>query len=304
MQDIIMESSEEEPIRSIEVPLFMEGHDEDAFHTENTSMTDYERRNVIERTKGAIHIRCDLMNVVHGSFDQESGDYATLVIFKFRFDPQKQSRRVLRARIHIEFFATTKGGATPEVYTIAPEERWTVVPTTDHEETVKGGELNLSAAGVPFVDTSVQAKLERTVTRDISDATTVTGSINLGRGKNSGISNCAAWNLLENKSRETGVPDSVQVAVLLRREDNELFDGKVTMDADVDLVTSIERVFNQKIPLDDPILFNPKLEQKTRSRKYEKARKHGTENLSAVGLYSLCEVRMAVEAPFAASGKK
>lgn len=302
--DTTLELSDEKPLRSLEVPLFVKANEEDGFlRTQNASTIDYERHNVIERTTGAIHIRCDLIDVVHGSFDENSGDNATLVILKFRFDAQKQSRRVIRARINIEFFATTKGGATPEVYAIAPEERWTVVPTIDHEETVNSGGLSLGAAGIPFVDASVQSAIERTVSRDISDATTVTGSINLAPGNNSGISSCAVWNLLENKRRKTGVSDSVQVAVLLKRKDNELFNSMITVEADVDLVTRVEHLFNRKVPLDDPILFNPRLEQKTRPRKYEKARRYGRENLAALDLYSLCEVRMAVDAPFAVSGK-
>lgn len=177
------------------------------------------------------------------------------------------------------------------------------MPTTDHEEKVKSGGLTLGAAGIPFVDASVQTTIARTVTRDISDATTVSGSINLAPGKNSGVSSCAAWNLLENKRRKTGVPDSVQVAVLLKREDNELFNSMITMEADVDSITRIEGLFSRKVPLDDAVLFNPKLEQKIRPRKFEKARRYGKENLVAVDLYSLCEVRMAVDAPFAVSGK-
>lgn len=302
-QDITPGLSEGKPIRSLDIPLFVEGNDEDGFHTQNTSMIDYERRNVIERTTGAIYIRCDLLDVVHGSFCKDSEYNATLMILRFRFDSQKQSRRVVRARINIEFFATTKGGSTPEVYAIAPEERWTVVPTTDHEEIVKGGGLNLGAPGAQLIDASVQANYERTVSRDTSDATTVTGSINLGQGKSSGISSCAAWNILENKRRGTGVPESIQVAVLVKRLDNEVFNSKITMEADVDLITRIEHLFNRKVPLDDPILFNPNLEPKTESTKYDKARRHGREELKAVDLYSLCRVRMAVEAPFALSGK-
>lgn len=303
--EITPELSGEEPLRSLEVPLFVEGNDEDDgfFRTQNASKIDYERRNVIERTTGAVHVRCDLIDVVHGSFDEHGGNHATLVILKFRFDPQKESRRVVRARINIEFFATVKGGATPEVYAIAPEDRWTVMPTTDHEESVKSGGLNLGAAGIPFVDASVHTTIERTVTRDTSDATTVTGSINLAPGQNFGISSCAAWNLLENKRRTTGVPDSVQVAVLLKREDDELFNSMVTVEADVDRVTRTERLFNRKVPLDDPILFNPRLERETRPRKYEKARRYRRGNLEAADLYSLCEVRIAVDAPFLVSGK-
>lgn len=240
-QDIEMEFSGEKHMRSLEIPLFIEGNDEDGFRTQNASLIDYERRNVIERTTGSIHVRCDLIDVVHGSLDEDSGDNGTFMILKFRFDSQKQSRRVVRARINIEFFATTKGGAPPEVYAIAPEDRWTVVPTIDHEEVVKSRGLNFGAVGTPFVDASVQATIERTVIKDISDATTVTGSINLGQGKTFGISSCAAWNLLENKRRETGVPDSVQVAVLLKREDDELFNGKITVEAEADFVTRMEQ---------------------------------------------------------------
>lgn len=298
------EVSDEKPLRSLQVPLFLEGNEEDGFlRTQNASTIDYERRNVIERTRGAVHIRCDLIDVIHGSLDEHGGSNATLVILKFRFNPQKESRRVVRARLNIEFLPAMKGGAIPEVYAIAPEDRWTVVPTTDHEETVKSGGLNLGAAGIPFVDASVHTTIERTVSRDISDATTVTGSINLAPGKNSGISSCAAWNLLENKRRKTGVPDSVQVAVLLKREDNELFNSMVTVEADVDIVTRTEHFFNRKVPLDDPILFNPQLDQGSRPKKYEKARKYGRENLEAADLYSLCEARMAVHAPFAVSGR-
>lgn len=289
-----IEEEEDEPLLGLDVALgeAIVGED-DTFRTQNASLEDWERRNVIERTRGNIHTRVELIDVAHGTL--EDGDNSTLMVFRFRFDPQKNSRRVIRARVNIEFFSASKRGSAPVVEAIAPDERYTVVPTTDQESTTSGGELNLGASGVPFLQAGGTAKLEKTVSRDISDATTITGSINLGTGKNSGESTAAAWTLLENKRRETGVPDAVKVAVLLRRGDNKPFNAKVTLEADVDFKSGLEQKF-MKMPLDDPVLFNPKMT----GRKPKKARSYGVENMSEDILYSLCEVRMAVEASFVA----
>ena len=270
----------------------------DTFRTQNDSIDDWERHKVIERTQGNIHTRVDLMDVLHGKYDGDGGE-ATLLVFRFRFDPQKNSRRVIRGRVNIEFFASSNNGSAPVVEAIAPEERWTVVPTTDQESTTWGGQLNLGASGVPFLETGGTASLEKTVSRDVSDATTVTGSINLGTGKNSGEPTAAAWNLLENRHRKTGVPDSVKVAILLTRENSEPFNAKVTLEADVDFASGLERKLT-KVPLDDPVLLNPTMT----GRKPKRGRSYGVQDLSSVDLYSLCEIRMAIEASFTPGEKK
>ncbi|KAL7905537.1 hypothetical protein GGI35DRAFT_461032 [Trichoderma velutinum] len=231
------------------------------------------------------------MEVIHGTYEKE-GDQATLLVFRFRFDPQKHSRRVIRARINIEFFPN-RNGMVPVVDAIAPEERWSVLPTVDNKSTTRVVDLNLGASGVPFLETGGTVKFEKTITRDISDATTVTGSINLGTGENSGESTVAAWNLQENKRRRTGVPDSVKVAILLRRVNNDPFKAKVSLEADADFITGLERKFS-KVPLDDPVLFNPTLT----GEKPKKGRSYNVQDLSSVDLYSLCHVRMGVEAHF------
>jgi hypothetical protein len=295
----------EEALRSFDVPLFIEGDDENAFHTQNASMSDYERANVIERKQGDIHTRCELLDVIHGTLDEAKNIPATLMIFKFRFDPWKQARRVKRVRIGMEFYAATATGATPVVHAIAPDERWTIMPTVDHEDVERSAAVTIGAPPTIPANVSATASLKKTVTRDISDATTITGSIDLGEGVNSGTSNCAAWNILENTRRATGVPDSVQVVVLLSRKDNGRFDGKVTLEVEADFKARIsEKLSNRKIPLDDPVLFNPLLDPDTKTRTYEEARKHGTKKMGVVPLYSLCIVRMAVEASFARTGKQ
>ncbi|KAK2041786.1 hypothetical protein LZ31DRAFT_556584 [Colletotrichum somersetense] len=260
--------------------------EDSTFRTQNLSIDDWERRNIIERTQGNIHIRVELMDVVHGTYD-DTGDEATLMVFRFRFDPQKNTRRVIQARVDIEFLPSDDENNAPIVDAIAPEQRWTVSRTIDQTSTTTGGEINVGAAGVPFLEAGVTGKMEKTVSRDVSGATTITGSINLGTGRNSGDSTVAVWNLQENRQRKGGVPDSVSVAVLLRREDNAPFTARVTLDADVDARSGLERKF-MKVPLDDPVLFNPKMTGK----RPKKGRKYGVENLGNVDLYQLCLVRM------------
>ncbi|KAL7935739.1 hypothetical protein V8C35DRAFT_298131 [Trichoderma chlorosporum] len=284
---------DDEPLLALETPLgdIIIGED-DTFRTQNASINDWERRNVIERTRGNVHVRVELMEVIHGTYDSD-GDGATLLVFRFRFDPQKRSRRIIRARINIEFFSNSKNGTAPIVDAIAPEERWSITPTVDSKTTTRGGDLSLGASGVPFLVAGGTLKFEKTVDRDVTDATTVTGSINLGTGKNSGEPTVAVWNLQENKRRQTGVPDSVKAVILLRRENSDPFNARVTLEVDADFITGLERKFS-KVPLDDPVLFNPTL----LAKKPKKGRSYDVQDLSSIDLYSLCAVRMGMKAHF------
>ncbi|KAF4961921.1 hypothetical protein FSARC_9962 [Fusarium sarcochroum] len=295
MADSPSEEYGDEPLLVVEETLGnrLVGNEDSTYRTENASFSDWERHNVIERTRGQIHTRVELLEVTHGTFD-EDGDEATLMVFRFRFDPQKNSRRVIRARVDV-IFRGEDGNSEPIVEAIAPEQRWSVVPTTDLESITKGGELNLGASGVPFLQAGGSAKFEKTITQDISDAITVSGARRLRKGRNWGQAGVAAWNILENERRESGVPDSVTVAVLLRREDSEPFNAIVELEAKVDWHTGLENKF-LRVPLDDPILFNPQLTKK----KPKKGRSYGVGNLASVDLYELCKVRFAVEAPFVA----
>lgn len=170
---------EEEPLGTFEVPLELSSEG-DEFHTQNASPRDYERRNVIERTQGAVHIYCDLMDVKHGNLgadETDEDDLATLLVFRFRFDPQKNSRRVYLARVKVEFFSSGTSGSAPEVEAIAPEERWSLKPTQDTESLKKGSEASVGASGASLLNATGKITLEKTVTRDVTSATTVTGAM-------------------------------------------------------------------------------------------------------------------------------
>lgn len=264
------------------------------FRTQNASPQDWERRNVIERTQDAVHIYCDLMDVKHGTLGPGGGgDLATLMLFRFRFNPQKSTRRILEATVKVHFIATNPHENKLEVSAIAPEERWSLATTTtDQEQIVKGGDLSLGS-GVSVITAAGSIKREKTTTRDVSYSTRVTGSINLGRGRNSGRRTVARWRLLENENRRTGVPDSMRVAVVLSRTTDDPFNAVVTIEAKADLATafssSVSSLFKQP-PLDDPVLFNPKADLQ---RLAKKGRSIGVENLGELDLYGPCDARIA-----------
>lgn len=284
----------EEPLSSLTVSLDPVGEG-DEFHTRNLSSEDWERHRVIQRTSDCVDVLCDLMHVRHGNLgaDQDADDLATFMVFRVRFDPRKSSRRVLNARVNIEFFPADRAvGDAPELEAIAPEERWTLLPTKDQESVTRGGELSLGVSQIASANGKLN--MEKTTTMDITDATTVTGSMNLGTGMDAGAYTCASWTLIENKTRQSGVPDSVRVALLVKRENDEPFNAKVTLEAEYDFKTTFQR-FWKKVPLDDPILFNPKAEP----NKPKKGRSYGGTDLGSLDLYSFCDARMSEKASWA-----
>ncbi|KAI6305381.1 hypothetical protein MCOR29_010507 [Pyricularia oryzae] len=90
-------------------------------------------------------------------------------------------------------------------------------------------------------------------------------------------------------AHKTGVPDSVRVAVLVRRETDDPFNAMVTIEAEADMATNFGSLF-RKVPLENPVLFNPKAERK--GSKKNEGRSRGVENLGAEPLYSYCKARV------------
>ncbi|KUI59877.1 hypothetical protein VP1G_07121 [Cytospora mali] len=279
----------EDPLTSVPLELPYAGVGE-GLATRNASPTDWERHNVVERTKGTIHVYCELMDVQHGNLgnDPKGDDLASLMVFRFRFDPQKKSRRVLSATASVEFFPAAGHGNPPAVEAIAPDDRWSLMPTKDHEEDTAGSELSLGTSQV--VEASGKVNWSKTRSREVSGATIVSGARNLATGKDNGPYAIASWVFIENEKRQSGVPDSVRVALLVRRENDEPFNAEVKLSVNADLASNVGQ-FLKKNPVDDPILFNPKAAVKN-----AKGRTTGVLNLDKVDLYSLCDARMSAKA--------
>ncbi len=122
------------------------------------------------------------------------------------------------------------------------------------------------------------------MTVETSDYTTVVGSIDIRKRALLGPSNGATWTLIENKSRQTGVPAFVRAAVLLKRPDEEAaFHSTFTIKASVDLRSAITGLFGST-PKDDPIFYDPSLAPTNKLRTYD------TANLDAIDLDELSVV--------------
>lgn len=242
------------------IGLSLTGDAGSSFRTQNDPSAPFQRSNYIER-KGAVDVRCSCLDVVHGLFSAKSGVFATLIVLHFRFDVRKRARRFESVHISLEFRDMKAGELGPEVYAITPDETMIMVPTTQHEEIERNVSLQLGgAAPVGGATATGTVGWRKSVSRERSDCTVVTGSIDLV-GRNYGSKNAASWTMQENKTAKTGVPTSMQTAVLLKRKNERPFQCVVKIDASVDLKSSLERVIGGKgrAPKDDPVLFDPVL---------------------------------------------
>ena len=268
-----------------DISLSKTGDLDSHFRTENDPSDPCQRANIIER-KGSVDIRCNCLDVVHGDFCPSSDLFATLVVLQFRFDPRKAARRFHSVNINLEFKSMEVEEIGPEVFAISPNGRMTLVPTTQHEDTKKNLNLELGGAA-PFAGITAKGNVgwEKCVSRNTSDQTTVTGSIDLKR-RNYGPSNCVSWTLLENKTLETGVPPSLQTAILLRRKHKDPFQCVVKIDAKVDFRSTLERVFGFKgrAPKDDPVLFDPEIVSTENLQRYNE------KELGSFDMESVCDV--------------
>ncbi|KAJ0124241.1 hypothetical protein J7T55_005579 [Diaporthe amygdali] len=274
--DPLLEGFElDEEVDVFDVRMFGSGSQGSGFHTKNNPKDPYQRHEVIQRT-GSVDIRCSVVDIVHGVMSPESDYWATLMVLQFRFDPQKRARRITEASIELLFDTTDPANEIPEVEAISFDGNYSLLPSKQSESTTIGGQGTIGATQI--VTASGTAKWEKTVTREISDKTTVTG------GKfvvdNIPPNRIAKWTLLENRTLKSGIPASLQVAVRIRRQDEAIFSCMPMIKCKADKWTSIESFFG-KVPEDDPILLVPDKEPTNRLMKYD------TEGLGALDLQAL-----------------
>ena len=282
--DIEEDPSASEP-PSFDIYLYRTGDEGSHFRTQNDPSSPWQRVNYVER-KGAVDIRCSCLDIVHGDFSPSSDLFATLLVLQFRFDTRKTGRRFQSVNIELEFQRMRPEEKAPEVSAIWPNGRLSLMPTTQHEEKTKNLNLQLGgAAPVGGLTATGTLGWQKSVSRDMCDRATVTGSIDL-KGRNFGPPNSVSWTLLENGSVHTGVPEVLQTAVLLKRADENPFQCVVKIDAKVDFMSTLQRVFGGKgtVPRDDPVWFDPKI------RSTENLRKYDEKELGCFRLESVCDV--------------
>ncbi|KAI0101766.1 hypothetical protein GGR51DRAFT_529278 [Nemania sp. FL0031] len=277
---MVEESEVDDKAPAFEVELNEAGDEGSSFRTQNDPSAPLQRNNIVER-RGAIDVRCNSIDVIHGYLKDGQG-LATLIVHEFQFDPRKKARRV--SSVDIEFSFGSNDGKGPEVLKISNRGRMVLGRTPQMETITKSGEAKAGGNALG-AELGGSWKWEKTVCRETKDATTIIGTIDLPHGgRNYGAPNTAAWTLLENETLKTGVPAYLRTAILLSRtdEDQEFF-STFKIRAKVDLVSGITQLFG-RTPKDDPILYDATLLATNKLRNYD------TSSLAEVDLQELARV--------------
>ncbi|KAM0212655.1 hypothetical protein ACHAQI_004611 [Fusarium lateritium] len=260
-----------------DVGMFEEGGG--GLHTKNNPKAPYQRSEVIQRTGHGVDIRCTLVDAVHGAMSADSDYWATLLVLQFRFDPQGKARRITKATIELSFDTTDTNNEVPEVEAVSFDGHYSFLPTKQSESVTTGAEGGISASFGAQANTSL--KYERTVTREASHATTISGSKLVAN--NIPPNRIAKWTLLENPSLKTGVPASIQVAVRIQRRDEAVFTCIPKLTCTADKWTEIRSFFG-RVPEDDPVLLKPDMKPTNKLRVYD------TEELGSIDLQEISDV--------------
>ncbi|KAF5565821.1 intracellular serine protease [Fusarium phyllophilum] len=141
------------------------------FHIKNSRQHPYQRSEVIQRTGSGIDIRCTLVDVVHGALSRESDFWASIPVFQFRFDPQRQTRRICEASIELTFDVVDLENELPEVDAISFDGNYSFLPSTRSETLVTGAGVGAEASFGAELNASLN--WEKTSTREVSSFATI-----------------------------------------------------------------------------------------------------------------------------------
>jgi len=267
-----------EGLFGFDVGLSEAGDEGSGFRFRNDPSAPQQRTNLAER-KGAIDVRCVGKDVVHG-YVKDGEDPATLIVYEFQFDPRKPGRRI--AHVKAQFiFHPRNGGSEPEVLKFAPKGRMELLQTKQTESITNSTEGKLGATQLG-AELSGSVKWEKSISREMTDATTIVGSVDV-EGRDYGAPNAVSWSLMENKSTKTGVPAFFRTAVLLKREDEDAeFESSFTINVTADMISRMAGLFG-RTPPDDPVIYDPKMPPTNKLREYD-ANNLGDINLQGLSL--------------------
>ena len=242
-----------EDFPSIEIPIYPAG-DASGLHFQNDPNDPYQRDTIIQR-KGRVEIFCDHEAIIHGySSTDEDAVLCTLIIFKIRFEPNGIAARIKEAHAEFKFAAMEIGHPDPEVIAMEPNGDFSVEPTTEHEQVVKGVEANIGG-GLAGTQIGGAVKLEKTVERERTNYARFKGSVKVLRTY--GKKNAVSWDFFENPLGKTGVVSSLRGAIMLKRRNMHPFKASISLVAIANTTSRISALF-KKDEKDDDIWYNPK----------------------------------------------
>lgn len=236
---------------NFEIPIYPAG-DAAGFHFKNDP-NDPDQRDTLVQRKGRVNIGCEHKDIVHGYFSHTLDDLYTLIVVKFRFDPNGIAARIKEAHAVLKFAGMEIGKPDPEVVAMYPDDSYFVEATKQHEQVVRGAEAN-AGFGAAGAQAGATLKLEKTIDRETTDYARVIGSSEATRGF--GKKNAISWDFFENPTAKTGIVTSLQGAVLLRRKNMERFKATISLEVIADTFSRVTSVFKKE--QDDDIFYDPR----------------------------------------------
>ncbi|KAF5709136.1 intracellular serine protease [Fusarium globosum] len=262
----------------VNVEMYQTG--EGGFHVFNLAPNHYHRQEALERT-GAVEITGYLDKVIHGTISPT--EYGSIIVMQWYFQPSR-GRRISEATISLLFEPQSSDSDTElEVRDISFEGTYGLMTTSQETATTRGLE---ATAGVQQVaQANLTAKWESTITTTTSDSITLMGGKRMVN--NTPPKRIAEWELQENQSQPRGIPGMLRIAVLVARDDEEKFQCRVNFTCKTDLKTKLAGMF-QRIPKDDPIIFQP--DSSDKGRRENKGVDYGVKDLGNLSLDDLSDV--------------
>ncbi|KAF4466268.1 hypothetical protein FALBO_6894 [Fusarium albosuccineum] len=275
---------EEESVISVQTSMYP-SDGKSAYRTRNSKADPYQRMTGADR-KGVVNIRFKILDIVHGTMTPDKpASFVTLIVFKCAFFSKRHSRRAKSVDIELVFKGLGAGAPDPEVVDIVPQGKFCLMPETEERTVTReaSGEVSVPLGGGAGGKGGL--KWQEVGVRQRTKYTTVVGETGL-YGRDEGEDDGAAWTLLENSMTKDGVPEALRGAILLKRRDNKSrFQCDLRITVKTDRWTAFSNLF-ESIPLDDPILFDPKKASTDKLRVYE------TDNLAEIRLADFGDINI------------
>ncbi|KAL2115414.1 hypothetical protein VTJ04DRAFT_9669 [Mycothermus thermophilus] len=225
---------------------------------------------------------------VHGT--SQDGVPHSLIVFRWALQQRKPGRRFKAATIKVTFQTerrkpNSKGGGIdafydPNVVAVEPNGTYSMVETPVEITKTRSVEAGVEA-GVEFAKATAGVTYELSTTVTAVDQIRIVGTERNEYDENSLDSvgdpdrcNVAEWRLFENAATKSGLPTFFRTAVLLerRRGDKSRFIATFEIRAQIDDITDamigIKRFFG-RVPKDDPIIFDPTVDEKGRLSEFK-----------------------------------
>ncbi|KAF9634997.1 hypothetical protein BFW01_g5892 [Lasiodiplodia theobromae] len=228
------------------------------FRNKNPPGTTY-RRDLVDRGN-VLTVNVSLALLYHGTLSP-MGTEASLLVFDFRFNSTKTTRRFVDATITIRFRDSEEEVAyDPVVRRIAPEDVFSIDPGAESWDVEHRFDVGLNA-GIEQAGANINYGTQSAGKVTTEHAVTLVGN-KRRLGKDYGGKNAVVWSMEEDPKKKTGIPSLLRAAVLLERKPGRSFTFNIEIQESVDFVsgiTSKTKTFfgaEHRIPVDE-VEINP-----------------------------------------------